>query len=235
MVLRCEPLVIRTAPRAALARGSIPSPDNQTTVETTAAYLDRLASADPTPGGGSAACIVGALGVALLAMVARVTLGSAKLAPQHPEAAGIATEADALRRRFTEAAARDEQAFAAVMTAQKLPRATEAEKSARRTALQTALTTAAAEPLQVAQFSLDALRLARRTLALGNTAVASDIACGAEFALAALRASAFNVRINHHYMSDRTTIDAQATHLTDLEEAATNEATTVITAVRTTI
>ena len=64
------------------------------------AYLDALASADPTPGGGSAATLVGAMAAALCAMVARISLTSAKLAPVHAEAAAIAADADKLRRRF---------------------------------------------------------------------------------------------------------------------------------------
>ena len=56
-------------------------------------YLDALASADPTPGGGSAATLVGALAAALCAMVARITTTSPKLAPVHEEAAAIAEDA----------------------------------------------------------------------------------------------------------------------------------------------
>ena len=66
------------------------------------AYLDALASADPTPGGGSAATLVGALAAALCAMVARVTMSTPKLAPLHEEAAAVAEDADDLRRRFME-------------------------------------------------------------------------------------------------------------------------------------
>jgi formiminotetrahydrofolate cyclodeaminase len=91
------------------------------------AYLDALASAAPTPGGGSAATLVGAMGAALCAMVARITLGNAKRAAVHPAAEAIAREADALRASFLAARSRDEEAFAAVIAAQGVPRAPPAE------------------------------------------------------------------------------------------------------------
>ena len=74
------------------------------------AYLDALASADPTPGGGSAATLVGALAAALCAMVARVTMSTPKRAPLHEEAAAVAEDADDLRRRFMELRPVDEAA-----------------------------------------------------------------------------------------------------------------------------
>jgi len=38
-------------------------------------FLDDLASGAPTPGGGSAAAIIGAMGAALVSMVCNVTIG----------------------------------------------------------------------------------------------------------------------------------------------------------------
>ena len=94
------------------------------------AYLDKLASADPTPGGGSAATLVGALAASLCAMVARITLGSPKLAAVHQEAAAIVTDADDLRGGSSAAPAR--RGGFAVVVAAALPRGTDAEKSLAR-------------------------------------------------------------------------------------------------------
>ena len=74
-------------------------------------YLQALASAEPTPGGGSAAALVGATGAALIAMTARVALRSKKLVDVHPDAERIANEADALRESFTQAGIADELAY----------------------------------------------------------------------------------------------------------------------------
>ena len=45
---------------------------NETSIDD---FLDRLASKDPTPGGGSAAAIMGAMGAALVSMVCNVSFG----------------------------------------------------------------------------------------------------------------------------------------------------------------
>ena len=173
------------------------------------AYLDRLASAEPTPGGGSAATLVGALGAALCAMVARITAESARHAPVHAEARAIAAAADALRERFAAARPVDEAAYAAVVAASALPRDTEDAQRARTAAMQRALAGAAEAPLVAAGLSAEGLALASRAHALGNAHLVSDVECAVHFLRAALAASIANVRINHRFMRDAAVVGAQ--------------------------
>jgi len=180
------------------------------------AYLDALASAEPAPGGGSAATLVGAMGAALCAMVARITAGGAKHAAVHAQARSLAVEADALRAAFLALRPRDEAAFRAVVHAQALPRRNDDERSRRTAALQDALVYAAEVPLEAAARSADVFALAARTAALGNANLASDVACALDFARAAFEASAANVRVNHRYIRDEATIAVQSAHLTAL-------------------
>jgi formiminotetrahydrofolate cyclodeaminase len=184
------------------------------------AYLDALASADPTPGGGSAATLVGAMAAALCAMVARITMGSAKLAPVHEEAAAIAADADDLRRRFVEQRPLDEAAFEAVVRAQAMPRATETEQAARRERLQHALAGAAEAPLEAARLATDAFALTARTAELHNANLMSDVDCAMHFARAAFDASAANVEVNHRYITDPATVAQQRDRLATLARAA---------------
>jgi formiminotetrahydrofolate cyclodeaminase len=184
------------------------------------AYLDALASAEPTPGGGSAATLVGALAAALCAMVARISLTSPKLAPVHEAAATIAADADELRRRFVELRPIDEAAFQAVVAAQAMPRATDAEKAVRRDALQTALIGAAEAPLESAQLASDAFALTARTAELRNANLMSDVDCAMRFARAAFDASAANVEVNHRYITDEATVAQQRERLATLARAA---------------
>ena len=176
-------------------------------------YLDALASADPTPGGGSAATLVGALAAALCAMVARITLASAKLAPVHADAVEIAAEADALRERFLAMRVADEAAFGAVVAAQALPRATDADKAVRTDALQRALVGAAEAPLDAAGLAVQTFTLAKRTGDLENANLMSDVECALRFAHAAFDASVINVEVNHHYIKDAAIIAAQQQRL----------------------
>jgi formiminotetrahydrofolate cyclodeaminase len=179
-------------------------------------YLDALASADPTPGGGSAATLVGALAAALCAMVARITLASPKHAAAHTAAGTIAAEADALRGRFLELRVADEAAFGAVVAAQALPRATDADKANRTAALQHALVGAAEAPLDAAGLAAQTFALAQRTGELGNAHLMSDVDCALRFARAAFDASAINVDVNHHYIKDAAVIADQQQRLAAL-------------------
>jgi methenyltetrahydrofolate cyclohydrolase len=192
-------------------------------VKTLDAYLERLASNDPVPGGGSAAAVVGAIGAALVAMVGRFLA---------VPIAGLVDEAARLQAELREAALRDETAFTAVVAAQALPRRNEAEKNARRAALENALHRAAEEPLRAAALSLQVLKLTLRFLERDTAALASDVACAAEFAAAALTGCAYNVRVNHRYMRDESVIAQQAATLESYETEAAPISERVRAAVR---
>lgn len=180
------------------------------------AYLDDLASGEPTPGGGSAASLTAALGAALLAMVARITRESPKHAEGRADADGIVAEADALRGAFLAAREQDERAYRGVVAAQALPRGTDAEKAARTGELQAALARAAAAPLHLAELVTDGLALAARTAALDNPHLMSDVTCAVAFLRAAFAAAVANVEINHRYLKDAAIVEAQRARLAEL-------------------
>jgi len=186
-------------------------------METIEGYLEALASAEPTPGGGSAATIVAAEGAALVAMVARLTLANAKHADKRSEAERLIAAADRVRKDLLSARRADEAAYAQVVAAQALPRATPQEKAARASALQAALAGAAEEPLRTAALAVHVVRLANEALRLENPGLASDVGCAAEFGAAALAAAAYNVRINHAYLRDGDLIERQSSDLGTLE------------------
>jgi formiminotetrahydrofolate cyclodeaminase len=180
------------------------------TVETLERYLDQLGSANPTPGGGSAAALVAAAGAALVEMVARISLQSARYAAYADLSRGVLAAAERLRAQLLSARERDEQAFERVVLAQGLPRGTEPEKQARARALESALHDAAAAPLDLCELAIEVMRLARQIGEIPNRNLASDVGCAAEFGDAALRACAYNVRVNHRFMNDPAAIAAQA-------------------------
>jgi formiminotetrahydrofolate cyclodeaminase len=178
------------------------------------AYLDALASAEPTPGGGSAATLVGAMGAALCAMVARITAASERHAAVRAEALAIADAADALRERFAAARPLDEAAYGRVVEAQALPKDGEERKRARTAALQQALVGAAEAPLAAGGLCAEGIALAERAEALGNAHLVSDVECALHFLRAALAASVANVRINHRFIKDEAVVHAQEERLT---------------------
>ncbi len=191
-------------------------------METIDLYLHNLASAEPVPGGGSAAAIVASIGAALVAMVARICERN----PSYAEHAGalrqIVADGDGLRLRLATARDRDERAFGRVVAAQALPKETPEQTTARREALETALHAAAQEPLETAALALDVVRLADRLLQIPNRNLASDVGCAAEFGAAALAACALNVRVNHRFMRDESAIADQASKLVRYESDGDN-------------
>ncbi len=197
-------------------------------MESLDAYASQLASEAPVPGGGSAAAVVAGLGAALVAMVARICAANPKYETHAGTAREIVAESDTLRERLAAARERDERAFAAVVTAQRLPKASLEEKAARTTALEAALRAAAEAPLDSAEMALRVLQLADRVLRIPNRNLAGDAGCGAEFAFAALAACAYNVRVNHRYMRDAEAIAAQS----DLLERYEGDAETILPRVR---
>ena len=179
-----------------------------TATSTISEFAERLASADPTPGGGAAAAVVGSLAAALVAMVGRVTLkGKDKKNPDRPEEEyeqlkAIVEEADDLRVQLLELADRDAEAFEQVMAAYKLPKATDEEKAKRQETLQEALKGAAEVPYQVAENCGKVLELAQHVADLSSRSVVSDAGTAASLAEAALHSALLNVDINLKYIKD---------------------------------
>ncbi len=166
-------------------------------------FLDDLAAATPTPGGGSAAAQAGAMGAALVAMVARLTIGRKKYAMVEAQMNEILNQAERLRQDLTEAVEADSAAFMAVIDAFKLPQESPDQKDSQLTAIQQATLRAAEVPLAVAQRAVAVMALAERCVALGNLNTISDAASASALAQAALVSAGYNVRININGLSDK--------------------------------
>ncbi len=159
-------------------------------------FLDDLASADPTPGGGSAAAVMGAMGAALVAMVCRLTIGKKDHEGVEAAMRQALAKAEALRQRLTEMVATDVQAFDALMAAYRLPRSNEQEKLARAAAIQEALKQATDAPLDCALACAEVIELSQQVAPEGSRGVISDAGVAALVAQAGLRSAALNVYIN---------------------------------------
>ena len=159
-------------------------------------FLDELASKASTPGGGSAAAVMGAMGAALVSMVANFTVGKKGYEAVDAEAAGLLQQAEALRQQLTEMVQADVQAFDHVMGAYGLARDTDAQKAERTAAIQAALKQAADVPLACAELCAQVIRLTQPMAAIGNKNVISDAGVAVVAAEAALRSAALNVYVN---------------------------------------
>ncbi len=165
-------------------------------------FLEELASDSPAPGGGSVAALCGALGAALVAMVCRLTVDKPKYADVSDELRQVMDRADGLRRTFAQLVERDTEAFQAVMSAFRLPKASDDEKAARSAAIQEATRGATEVPLEVHNLTVELMNLASRAAHQGNVNSISDAGVAAEMARAAARSAAMNVQINLGSLKD---------------------------------
>ncbi|MBL8861988.1 MAG: cyclodeaminase/cyclohydrolase family protein [Planctomycetes bacterium] len=165
-------------------------------------FVASLAARTPTPGGGSMAAALAAAGSALAAMACRFTSGEKFAAVE----AAMARRVEALERhraRGLELVDLDARSYDAVTAAYKLPKATEAEKSARSAAIQAGMRGALEVPAETVEVALAALRLAAEALSDVNANLISDAASGAHCLHAACEAALLNVRINATSLADK--------------------------------
>jgi len=159
-------------------------------------FSEVLASGAPTPGGGCASALSGALAAGLAAMVARTTAASKKFADRADQMNQVATEADRLRGEFLALVDEDARAFDQVMAAFRMPKDTPEQQAGRSEAIQQAYRAAVEPPMRVCARSLRVLELALQVAEQGNPSAASDAGVAALLAATALEGGALNVQIN---------------------------------------
>ncbi|MDF1503307.1 glutamate formimidoyltransferase [Roseisolibacter sp. H3M3-2] len=190
-------------------------------------FVADVASASPTPGGGSVAAHAGALGAALAQMVAGLTVGKKKYAAVDAEMREAALRAADLGNRLAALVARDAQAYEAVSAAYKLPKEPEDAASARARAIHAALLGAAEVPLETARAAAEVAELAAAVAERGNSNAVSDAGVAALLAEAAAKGAAYNVRINVASLEDKadgTALTAEARTLVQRASHASSSA-----------
>ncbi|MFP3466377.1 cyclodeaminase/cyclohydrolase family protein [Leifsonia sp. SIMBA_070] len=151
--------------------------------------LRRTASPDPTPGGGSVAAVVGALGVGLMLMAVAIT-GEDDALTQHERVLS------SLRERIVHAADQDTRDFEALMAAYRLPGRDDADRNARTQAIEEASIAATESPLALVEALAEALAVSHELEPLVKASVVSDVLAGRDVAAGAARAAIRTADIN---------------------------------------
>ncbi len=190
----------------------------------TAAQLrDRVASTDPTPGGGSVSIVAATLGVASIQKAVRVSLKkSAADAARHQGLLELNSGVSALMASLSELADADSRAFEEYLKACALPRTTEAEKALRRTAKEARLLRATQIPLEAAAKMSRGLEYAERAARLVDGHVRSEALAGGVLLRASIKSVLLSVDANLHGISDVALRDSLKQQRNQLERAVTN-------------
>ncbi len=176
--------------------------DQRTFDASVSSFLDALASGAPTPGGGGAAALAGAMAAALVSMVCNLTIGRQRYAEAEAEMRQVLDRAERLREELQQLAEDDVMVFSRLSAAYKLPRATEADLAIRRDAIQASLRRATDVPLRTARAAAAVFPLCPAAAERGNQAAVSDIGAAALLAHSAVRSALLNVEINLRTLED---------------------------------
>lgn len=163
-------------------------------------FADVLASKASVPGGGGAAALVGALGVALCAMVGNFTVGKKKYARHESDVKAMLEKAEKLRARFLKLVDDDAAAFAPLSRAYAIPR----DDPDHDRLLEEAAHNACRAPVEMVERCGEAIELLEEMLEKGSAMLASDVGCGALMCRAAMESAAMNVYINTASLKNRT-------------------------------
>ena len=189
-----------------------------------ASFVDRTASADPTPGGGSAAMVSATIGIALVLMALRVSAAKAEDAESFET---LIRSGERLREDLASHALADIEVFNGYMAALRLPKRTDEEKEHRRERLAQARIAATEVPLNAAHGALDGLDIARQAVHICETSIVSDVGAGAALLKGALTATLYNVDINLRGLKDLAQRDDYMVSRDRLERSAEERHETV--------
>ncbi len=189
-------------------------------------FIDELASKAPTPGGGSAAAIMGAQAAALISMVCNLTIGKPNYAGGEVEMQALLEKSEAIRAVLTGLIEEDIKVFERLMATYRLPKDIEQEKLSRSLAIQSVLKEATLVPFACAKACAEIIVLSRVAAEKGNLGVISDAGVAVMAAYGALKSAALNVYINAGGLKDRSFAEEKLAELDKImngADAATEE------------
>ena len=200
--------------------------------KTISEFISILGSETPVPGGGSASALSGALGVALIAMVANLTVGRQKYSECEELNRFALEESNKLCAELIALIDRDAEAYGKLAEAYKLPRGTAKEKTARNAAIAETTLGATEAPFETMQAALKALYLCKSLVGKSNENAASDLGVSALNLLSCINGAWLNVLINLSGVENATTAEFFKTKGQEIVDTAKKEAEYIYDTVR---
>jgi len=182
-------------------------------------FVEVLASKAPVPGGGGAAALVGAIGMALGNMVGNLTVGKKKYKDVETEVIEIMEKATALQNELLGLVDGDAEVFSKVSDVYKMPKDTPEQKAARDEAMEVALKQACSVPLKIMKCTCEAIKLQARLAEIGSIMAISDVGVGVLCLKAALISGKLNVIINLNGIKDQEFVEKTYREMDELLES----------------
>ncbi len=165
---------------------------NELSQKSCSTFIDLLASKSPAPGGGGAAALVGALGVALSSMVGNYTIGKKKYINVENDIRQLQTKNSLLQARLLELVDEDAESFELLTQAYTMPKDTLGYQSL----IVQATMNACKAPVETIEICVQALAILEEMMKKGNKNLISDVGCGILLCQAAMKSAALNVYVN---------------------------------------
>jgi len=199
--------------------------------KTVTEYLEKTASGEPVPGGGSIAALSAAAAASLTEMVANLTIGKKGYTSVEAEMRDIARTASKLRDKFIGDIDNDPQAYQQVLAAFQMPKNTQTEKQRRSGAIQEGFKNAARVPMSVAEDGIKIMDLAEKVIRKGNKNAVTDAAVAVMAARTAVMAALVNVKINLTAIKDKAFVKELAHKVKTLEQQAKDQETAILASI----
>jgi glutamate formiminotransferase/formiminotetrahydrofolate cyclodeaminase len=181
---------------------ALPQVEGPLVLKPTFDFVDEVSRDTPAPGGGSVSALAGALGAALAAMVANLSIGKGEYDDRYQELCDLADRAQELKGELVRGVDADTQAFDAVIVGMRMAKDTPEERAIRDRVIQEGYKGATLVPLATVEQCRDALRLCLQMVRMAPEEMMSDVGTGALVARAGLMGAAYNVRINLKSIKD---------------------------------
>ena len=170
-------------------------------------FVEVLASKEPTPGGGGAAALVGAVGMALGNMVGSLTVGKAKYADVEEDIIRLKKKSDELQDKFLKLIDEDAEMFKPLAAAYGLPKDTPEKAAYKKEVIQQASKDACKVPVEIMEKCCEAIDVIEEFAKKGSALAISDAGCGVICCKSALQAASLNVYINTGSIDDKVFVD----------------------------
>ena len=165
-------------------------------------FVDVLASKSAVPGGGGAAALTGAIGIALGSMVCNLTIGKKKYADYEESMKSILEKARELEKDLINMIDEDAQCFLPLSKAYGLSASTDEEKKIKAETMESALKTACKVPIKIVKACYEAIKLHEDLVDKGSRLAISDVGVGVQCLRAAILSAQLNVIVNINSIKD---------------------------------